>query len=296
MSLQIGLLLALACALATNAAFLCKHRGAVAAPGVDARRPLRSAAGLFASKWWTIGFCVAVVAWALHVAALSLAPLSVVQAVISGSFVFLAVLGERFFGLDVGRREWWGLALAGAGLGFLALTMQAGSGESHSSYSLSAMIAFESAMIGFGAALLLSHKVGRIASHTGLLLGAAAGTLFGVSDVALKALVGTVPSDLLSIVSPWTAAALIASIVAFYASARALQVAAAIPVIALTSVAANASAILGGIIVFGDPVGGDAVEVVVRSAAFALVIAAAALMPAPLQKNARGEASVAVPG
>jgi hypothetical protein len=296
LTLQIGLLLALACALATNGAFLCKHRGAVAAPRVDIRHPLRSAAGLFASKWWTIGFAIAVFAWGLHVAALSMAPLSSVQAVISGSFVLLAVLGERCFGLHVGRREWWGLALAGAGLGFLALTISTESGGSHSSYSLSAMIAFESAAIGFGTLLLISHKVGRAGSQSGLLLGAAAGILFGVSDVAIKALVGTVPADVLSIVSPWTAAAVVASIAAFYASARALQVAAPIAVIALTSVAANVSAILGGIIVFGDPVGGDVVEVVARSAAFALVIAAAALMPAPLQRKRRPEAAVGAIG
>jgi drug/metabolite transporter (DMT)-like permease len=294
MTLQVGLLLALACALATNVAFLCKHRGAVAAPRVDVRRPLQSAAGLFVSKWWTIGFCLAMFAWALHVAALSLAPLSVVQAVICGSFVFLAVLGQRFFGLDVGRREWWGLAFAGAGLGFLALTAEAGSQGSHSSYSLSAMIAFESGMVGFGSLLLLSHKVGGLRLPNGLLLGAASGTLFGVSDVAIKALVGAVPGGVLAIVSPWSAAALFASIVAFYASARALQLAAPIAVIALTSVAANLSAILGGIIVFGDPVGGDAVEVVVRSAAFALVIGAVALTPAPLRTKAGARAVAGV--
>jgi hypothetical protein len=292
MNLQMGVLLALGCALATNAAFLCKHRGAVAAARVDARHPLRSAARLFASRWWTIGFGVAVFAWSLHVAALSMAPLSVVQAVISGSFVCLAVLGQTCFGLDVARREWWGLALAGAGLGFLALTVQTGSEGSHSNYSLPAMIAFESAMIGFGTLLLLSHRVGGTRFQAGLLLGVAAGTLFGVSDVAIKALVGTVPADLLAIVSPWTAAALIASVVAFYASARALQVAAPIAVIAVTSVAANASAILGGIIVFGDPIGGDAVEVVARSAAFALVIGAVALTPAPLPRQAGREAVV----
>lgn len=142
-------------------------------------------------------------------------------------------------------------------------------------------------MIGFGTLLLLSHRMGRIGSRSGLLLGAAAGTLFGVSDVAIKALVGTVPADVLSIVSPWTAAALVASVVAFYASARALQVAAPIAVIALTSVAANVSAILGGIIVFGDPIGGDAAEVAARSAAFALIIGAVAFMPAPLQRKGR---------
>ena len=43
MSFHLGIVLALACALATNLGFLLKHRGACAAPRVDARHPLRSA-------------------------------------------------------------------------------------------------------------------------------------------------------------------------------------------------------------------------------------------------------------
>ena len=114
MTVQIGLLLALGCAFATNLAFLWKHRGAVAAPDVDMRHPLASAAGLFRSKWWTIGFAVALVAWVLHVAALALAPISLVQAVISGGLVFLAVLADRWFGFELGRREWMGVGAHGA--------------------------------------------------------------------------------------------------------------------------------------------------------------------------------------
>jgi hypothetical protein len=54
-------------------------------------------------------------------------------------------------------------------------------------------------------------------------------------------------------------------------------------VIAVTSVAANMSAILAGVVVFGDPMGSDALEVIVRTAAFAMVLAGAALMPAPVR-------------
>src|SRR5688572_17486251 len=110
MTVQIGLLLALGCAFATNLAFLWKHRGAVAAPDVSIRQPLASAKGLFASKWWSIGFGVALVAWTLHVAALALAPISLVQAVISGGLVFLAVLADRWFGFELGRRNMPGSA------------------------------------------------------------------------------------------------------------------------------------------------------------------------------------------
>ena len=104
-----GLLLALASALATNVAFLLKQRGAALAPPVRVPHPLGSAAGLFHSRWFTIarwftiGWIVAVGAWLLHVGALALAPLSIVQAVMSGGIVFLAMLGERFFGFHLGR-------------------------------------------------------------------------------------------------------------------------------------------------------------------------------------------------
>ncbi len=81
--------------------------------------------------------------------------------------------------------------------------------------------------------------------------------------------------------SPWTLTAIIASVLAFFAVARGLQVGNAISVIALSSIAANVTAILGGVLVFGDPMGSGAVEVVARSLAFAAVIAAAALMPGP---------------
>jgi drug/metabolite transporter (DMT)-like permease len=287
MTTQIGLLLALGCAFVTNLAFLWKQRGAVAAPEITMRRPLASAAGLFRSKWWTIGFGVAIAAWGLHVAALALAPLSLVQAVISGGLVFLAVLADRFFGFSLGRREWCGVALTAAGLAFLGLTIESSASGSHSGYSISGMVAFEGGMIILGSLLVLSHRVERVRHRRGVLLGAAAGILFGVSDVAIKALAGTVPSDLMAIVSPWTLVAAAASIGAFYASARGLQIGEGISVIALTSVAANASAILGGILVFGEPLGSDALAIVTRSAAFLMVIAAAALTPAPLRAASR---------
>src|SRR2546430_13340162 len=106
MTVQIGIALAILCALATNLGFLYKHRGATRAPDVDWLHPLRSAAALFRSKWFAIGMGVAVVAWLFHVAAMALAPLSIVQAVISGGLVLLTVLAERCFGFTVGRRQW----------------------------------------------------------------------------------------------------------------------------------------------------------------------------------------------
>jgi drug/metabolite transporter (DMT)-like permease len=286
MTVQLGILLALFCAFATNLGFLLKHRGACAAPDVTLKHPIASAAGLFRSKWFSIGMGVAVGAWLLHVGALAMAPLSIVQAVISGGLVFLTVLAERFFGFRVGTRQWMGVGLTALGLVLLTVTLPSHTGA-HSSYSVAGMIAFESALLAVGTVLVLSPKLGNH-EHHGVMLGTAAGILFGVSDVAIKALThGVGESGMLAgLVSPWLLTCVIASIIAFYASARGLQKGEAVPVITLTSAAANLSAISGGILVFGDPMPSDPVGIVVQMAAFGLVIVAAALTPAPLRAAA----------
>jgi len=126
---DLGILLALLCALLTNLGFLYKHRGANRAPDVDWRHPGRSAAGLFRSKWFAIGMGVALAAWLLHVAAMALAPLSIVQAVISGGLVMLTVLAERCFGFTVGRRQWLGVGFTALGLSTLAVTLPSAGGQ-----------------------------------------------------------------------------------------------------------------------------------------------------------------------
>ena len=285
MTVHLGILLALLCAFATNLGFLYKHRGACAAPDVDWRHPLRSAAGLFRSRWFSIGMLVAVGAWTLHVGALALAPLSLVQAVLAGGLVLLTVLAERVFGFKVGIRQWLGVGLTALGLVLLMVTLPS-TGGAHASFSVAGMIAFESAMLLVGTLLVLSPRLGASAHH-GVLLGAAAGTLFGVSDVAIKALTGAVgEGGVVGLVSPWVLVAALASVIAFYASARGLQTGEAVPVITLTSVAANISTIGGGIIVFGDPLASDPLGLVVQALAFTLVIVAAALTPAPIRAAA----------
>ncbi len=280
--LQLGTLLALACALATNVALLCKHRGAVAAPKVELRRPLASAAGLFRSRWWTIGFAVAAGAWALHVAALAVAPLSAVETTISGGLILLAWVAERWFGVRVGPREWLGLGLCAGGLALLAAT-SVSAGQTSSSYSTEAMISFEASAVGVGLLLLLSGSAGSPRPSSGALLGAASGLLLGVANVAVKALTGTVPGDVMSILSPWTLVAVFAGVGAFFALARGMQTSGAIPVITLTAVGANIASITGGVLVFGDPVGGDPLAIAARCTAFAAVIAAAVVMPGTLR-------------
>ena len=259
MTLQIGILLALLCAVFSNLGFFFKHRGACACAKVEIQHPLRSAKALWTSKWFAIGMVVGGGGWALHVAAISFAPLSVVQVVLSGGVVLIAVMADRMFGFSVGRRQWWGLALTAVGLILLGVTMPDPNGA-HASFSSPAMIAFEAVLLGVGGLLILGPRAGAPAEHHGVMLAAAAGILFGVCNVAVKALSGMVgdarhrrPREPRAASSPRPRSA-----AAFYASARSLQDGEAVAVIAITGTAANIAGIAGGIIVFGDPMPGTA--------------------------------------
>ena len=284
MTLQLGILLALLCAFASNLAFFYKHRGACACETVSVRHPLKSAAALWRSPWFAGGMLVGAFAWGLHVAAISLAPLSVVQAVLSGGIVLLAVMAERLFGLEVGPRQWWGLALTAAGLILLGVTLPQSDGA-HASFSVPAMIAFEAGLFGLGALLIMGPRLGAPGHHHGVMLAAASGILFGVCNVAVKALTGIVGDEGLIglLFSPWTLVAIAGSVTAFYTSARSLQDGEAVSVIAITGTAANISVIAGGFIVFGDPLPSNALGIVLQALAFVLVIVASALMPAPVR-------------
>ena len=276
--LELGIALALLCAATTQLGFLCKHRGATCAPQVRLRRPLRSARALFASRWFAIGMAIAAGAFLLHVAALALAPLSTVQAVLSTGVVLLAVLGNRLFGHAVTGRQWIGVGMTAIGLALLVVTLPSPDGAG-SDFGMPALIAFEAATLVLGVLLIAAPRMGAPVHHHGVLLGAAAGVLIGVSDVAVKALTGLAGDGLLGVIgSPWLPIAVLAGMLAFLASARGFQEGEAVPVIASTSTAANLTCMVGGIVVFGDALAAG-ILLGVQLAAFALVAAAALVTP-----------------
>jgi drug/metabolite transporter (DMT)-like permease len=227
---------------------------------------------------------VAFGAWLMHVGALSLASLSIVQAVISGGLVFVAILAERCFGFALGRRQCAGLLVTAVGLAVLGLTQAPATGQQASQ---AALITVEGTVIAFSGTLICaSIRLERLRPRAGILLAVAAGGLFGTSDIAIKHLVHPVLTEALLLINPWTLSALIAMIVAFYASARSLQLGPAITVITFTSLTGNIVAILGGILVFHDPIGHTPPDIAARVAAFALVILGAALLPGRLRAGA----------
>src|SRR6267143_6639202 len=108
MSVGAGLALALLSAFALNWGWLEQHGAAQELPPLSLRHPVRALRSLFGDRTWLTGFVVGLAGWALYVAALALAPLSLVQAVTAGGIGLLALLVARDGGLA--RRERAGVA------------------------------------------------------------------------------------------------------------------------------------------------------------------------------------------
>ncbi len=290
LSVDVGLFLALLTALGSVAGFLYKFRGAREAPSVELRHPWHSTVELFKSPLYSLGIAIALVSWGFHVGALALAPISLVQSVIAGGLVLLTVVADKLFGIEVTRREWVGVGLTAAGLAFLAATLEGDAGGAHSRYDPATLAVFLAAAGAVGLALALAPgRPSLLAPRRPALLAVSAGLLWATSDTSIKALSSHLQALGLGVLwHPLALVILVASLVGLLISARSLQLGDAVPMIALTSAAANLTTIASGPLVFGEPMPASRLGVVVRVLAFGFVIVAAALTPPPHAERVAG--------
>ena len=157
----------------------------------------------------------------------------------------------------------------------------------HSSFSRPGMVAFEAGLFGIGGLLIMGPRVGARDEHHGVMLAAAAGVLFGVCDVAVKALTGIVGHDGCSalLLSPGSSSP--SPPRSAPSTPRPARCRTARPSRSSPSPAPppTSRCIAGGILVFGDPMPGDALGIVVQAVAFVIVIVASALTPAPVARR-----------
>ena len=188
-SAQIGIALALVAAVMANLSS-CSSIAAARAyrPSTSAGR-WQSARGLARSRWFVAGWGLAAVAWLIHVASLSMAPISLVQAVARrrrrdpGGDVAAAVRQP------VERRQWLALFLGGAGLALLAVTVPQFSG-SHSEFAVGADPRLRGRAGADRGGAGARPPLRAAPPHRGVLLAILAGTLFALAGVAIKGLTG----------------------------------------------------------------------------------------------------------
>ncbi|UGS36130.1 hypothetical protein [Capillimicrobium parvum] len=268
-ALMIGLALALAAAVALNAGYLLQHAGARTAPPISARHPVTMIRGLLGSRAWLAGLALGLTGWALHVAALAHAPLSLVQAFAAGGLVLSIPAAAVLLRERLGRAELQGIAIMVGALLLLAVGVGPIAAPTLRPGALAAYLLAAAAL----AAALAAAPASDRRPH---MLGLAGGVLYGAADAATKAatIVGGHGVGAL-LLSPWPLVVLLASAGAFLCFQRGLQTGAAVPVVALMTAGTNVVAMAAGVFVFGDPLGAGPVAAGLHVLAFSLVALAA---------------------
>ena len=269
-AIALGLVLALGSSAAINWGYLAQHGAASSLPPLTLRHPVRSLVSLFSNLRWLAGFLAGIGGWVLYVAALALAPLSLVQAAAAGGIGLLALLVHRGPGQGLQRREWRAVWVSIAGLLLLAVSLAGGSTAGH----VTSMMEVGAWILGSLLVAGLAAGPGSALLASGAGLGIAAGVLYAAGDVGTKAAVQGHGFLL------FVPAVLACHGLAFVALQLGFQRGAALATAGVATLLTNALPIGAGIVLFHESLPGG-VFGVVRVAAFACVVAGAAMLAHP---------------
>jgi hypothetical protein len=266
----IALLLALASTILTNVAYLREHDAAAALPALSLRRPLHSAEALLTDRSWLIGFALESCGFALYVAALALAPLTLVQSVSAGGIGILAFVSARMRRRRLGRHELAGVIISMLGLLALAISLAGGSGEGSGGTTSDILVWFAATLGAAVLALLLGRRFGALAAAEGI----AGGLFFSIGDISVKVATQGGARTLFAI-----------GVIAGYSLGTAFlqlgyQKGGALTVAGLATLLTNALPIAAGTVVLGEPVP-SGVYGALRIVAFAAVTVGAILLARP---------------
>jgi hypothetical protein len=266
----VALVLALASTTLTNIAYLLEHDAAAALPTLSLRRPLHSVQALLTDRSWLLGFALESAGFALYVAALALAPLSLVQSVAAGGIGILAFVSARMSHRQLGRTELAGVWISMLGLLALAVSLLGGSGEGTGGTTGEILLWLGSTAAAAGVALLLGRRFG----WSGVAYGIAGGLLFSIGDISVKIATqgGVRTAFAVGVVIGYSLGTFFLQL--GYQKTRALTVA------GIATLLTNALPIAAGSVVLGEPVPSGAWGAL-RILAFAAVTAGAILLARP---------------
>jgi hypothetical protein len=267
-SLAAALALSLLSAAALNWGYLAQHGAARDLPPLTLRAPIRSLRSLFGDLSWLAGFVVGILGWVFYIAALALAPLSLVQGVSAGGIGVLAALARRR-GDPVTRFQSRAIVVAMLGLALLAISLAGGTTNAHAAKPIDVIVW----LVALGGCAALSSSSGlRLAA--GASLGIAAGLLYAAGDIATKAVTFGGAWVFLLI------AMLAAQGLAFVALQFGFQRGGALATAGTATLLTNAVPIAAGVFLFNEHLPGGMLGAV-RAAGFGLVVVAAAVLARP---------------
>jgi hypothetical protein len=261
-----GLTLAFISAVAINWAYAREHDAAAAMAPFSARHPIGFVRSLLGNRRWVAGFAAETAGWLVYVAALRLAPLSLVQAVSASGIAILAFITAHGHPGRLARREQVAVLLAVGGLALLSLSLIGMTPTDHEPDWAAVSVWLGATVAGAAALALLRLRLAR-----GPALGLAAGLLFAAGDMSAKLVVYG---------GLWLLAIL--SLIVCYALGTSLLQAAyqhgsALATAGLATLATNAVPIAAGFVVFGEKLPHGA-KGVLQIAAFASLVVSAVFL------------------
>lgn len=267
----VGLGCALVASVALNGSFLLQHAGSAAAEAITPVHPVRTLRALLSAPLWTAGAALGMIGWGMHVVALTKAPLSLVQAFVAGGVALTVPAARWWMARPMGRYEVIAVLALAAGLAVLGTGVAStGSAVSFSGAALGVFLVASAAVAG-----TLALVAGRLTRP--LLLAGAGGVLYGAADLAIKVLTGIFATDGLggTVRSPWLAAAVALTVLAFFGFQRSLQAGRAVPAIALMTAGTYVVSIGGGLAILGDRLGHGTAGTALHASALVVVVVAA---------------------
>lgn len=246
--LLLGFGLAIASSLALNAGYLLQHVGGATAPAVDARRPVATVRALLRSPMWVLGMGTNLFGSLLHIGALAVAPLTLVQAFSASGLALVVPASSRLARSPLHRVEYIAVGVIVAALAVLAISPDP---TSLAPVSAGAPLLFLGLTLGAATVLAVVRGPGRAAA-----LALIAGLLYGASDAATKGFTDAAGHGLLgAVLSPWPVVVVGLCAAAFFGLQRGLQLGGAATVIVLMTAATNVTAVAAGVALFSESLG-----------------------------------------
>lgn len=263
----VGLVLALASAVVINLAYLRQHDAAAGLPALSARHPIHSVGLLFGDRAWLLGFGMESGGFLLYVAALALAPLSLVQSIAAGGIGVLAFASARVAKRRLTRVEIAGVLLSVLGLAALAVSLLGGKAKEGGG-ELGPILLW----LGVTAAVaVLLVIVGRRRWGAAVANGLAGGLFFSIGDISTK----------LTTQGGARVGFVVLLLVGYFAGTALLQIGyqagAALTVAGLATLTTNALPIAAGTVVLDEPLPGGVLGAI-RLVAFVAVVTGAVLL------------------
>ena len=237
--------------------------------------------------WWVTGVGLQVIGYGMYLAALRGAPLSVVHTALNAGIAFFVVLAVCGLGERVRGLEWVGVAAVVAGMMALGVSLSATTEPTRPPRGTGVFCL--TLLSAAAVALPLDRAPGRAIG-----LSVASGLTLGLSGIFAKGLANaaSLPAALTSMDLLLTLAT---NLVGFALMQGAMQAGRGVVVVPIFSVLSNLVPIVGGILVYGEPMSGDGVAGLLRPLAILLALGGAGLLGAlgeigvPLHAGAHGE-------